>query len=116
MSDNVDGVDEQIIVRLYRVFNKEFDNKLREESFNFSFESIDGIHGVRESSQLVFTIVVEEEVSFRGMNTRFAETVIGAIFFGYFDKFRMIIELDVTVEITGSEDDLRRWINMFTRE
>ena len=49
-----------MVVRLYRVFNEEFDNKLREDSFNFSFESVDEIHGIRESSELVFTIVIKE--------------------------------------------------------
>ena len=109
----MERIDELVIIRLKGFFDEEFDDKLREDSLDFFFERDEGISGIRESRELVFTIVVKKEVSFRGVDARFAKTVFFAIFFGDVDKLLMRLKFNITIKFTSREDNRRGFVNIF---
>ena len=112
----MERIDELVIIRLKGFFDEEFDDKLREDSLDFFFERDEGISGIRESRELVFTIVVKKEVSFRGVDARFAKTVFFAIFFGDVDKLLMRLKFNITIKFTSREDNRRGFVNIFAGE
>ena len=116
MADEVHGIDDFLVVIVLRFFDEELDNKLRKDSLNFGFEGADNVLSVRWIRELVFTIVIEEEVNERGVLTRFTEAVIRSIFFSNFNKLLMIGEFNISIEIASSENNLGRRGDLLRRE
>ena len=112
VSDDVHGIDTS--GRFFGIFDEKLDIKLREDSGDFRFEGFESVDTMGVSLWIVFGVVVEEEVDHFGVDTRFAETVVFAILFGDIDKLLMRREFDVSVEVTGGEDNLRVRINVFS--
>ena len=105
------------IRRLFkRLFDIEFNNKLREDVLDFRFKSIQSVSSLKRGLELIFAVIVEEEVNHLGVLTGFAKAIILTIFKRNVEKLLMRREFNITIESTSREDDLRIRINIFGRE